>query len=299
MRLFSLFSCWRRAAIFYRYIPEHLLAERHCCFRGIEVSCAFRANIPRSRTAFAVLMRNGCERGTTAEGIKWISIDGETARIVGYEGTATTLTIPTTIDGKVVNRIAANAFEGNTTLTSIVIPDGIIYIETKAFANMTNLVSVEISTTVTEIQANAFTGCTEVSVLCRASAKPSGWSSSWNSSNRPVVWKYSGAKGVTSDGLKWASVTGDTIVIYGYGGSNASVTIPTTINGKTVSGISENAFRSNTTITSVFIPTCIEYIGSGAFVGCSNLTINCEIASAPSGWSSSWKDSSTTVYWSM
>ncbi len=36
-----------------------------------------------------------------------------------------------------------------------------------------------------------------------------------------------------------------------------------------------------------------------AFVGCSNLTINCEIASAPSGWSSSWKDSSTTVYWSM
>ena len=241
----------------------------------------------------------GCERGTTAEGIKWISIDGETVRIVGYEGTATTLTIPTTIDGKVVNRIAANAFEGNTTLTSIVIPDGIIYIETKAFANMTNLVSVEISSTVTEIQANAFTGCTKVSVLCRASAKPSGWSSSWNSSNRPVVWKYAGAKNVTSDGLKWASVTGDTVVIYGYSGSSASVTIPTTINGKTVSGISENAFRSNTTITSVFIPTCIEYIGSGAFVGCSKLTINCEIASVPSGWSSSWKDSSTTVYWSM
>lgn len=241
----------------------------------------------------------GCERGTTVEGIKWISIDGETVRIVGYEGTATTLTIPTTIDGKVVNRIAATAFEGNTTLTSIVIPDGIIYIETKAFANMTNLVSVEISSTITEIQANAFTGCTKVSVLCRASAKPSGWSSSWNSSNRPVVWKYAGAKGVTSDGLKWASVTGDIVVIYGYSGSSASITIPTTINGKTVSGISENAFRSNTTITSVFIPTCIEYIGSGAFVGCSNLTINCEIASAPSGWSSSWKDSSTTVYWSM
>lgn len=241
----------------------------------------------------------GCERGTTAEGIKWISIDGETVRIVGYEGTATTLTIPTTIDSKVVNRIAANAFEGNTTLTSIVIPDGIIYIETKTFVDMTNLVSVEISSTVTEIQANAFTGCTKVSVLCRASAKPSGWSSSWNSSNRPVVWKYAGAKGVTSDGLKWASVTGDTVVIYGYSDSSASVTIPATINGKTVSGISENAFRNNTTITSVFIPTCIEYIGSGAFVGCSNLTINCEIASAPSGWSSSWKDSSTTVYWSM
>lgn len=50
---------------------------------------------------------------------------------------------------------------------------------------------------------------------------------------------------------------------------------------------------------SVFIPTCNEFIGSGAFVGCSNLTINCKIASAPSSWSSSLKDSSTTVYWSM
>ena len=241
----------------------------------------------------------GCERGTTATGVEWISIDGETVRIVGYKGTSSTLTIPATIDGKVVNRIAANAFEGNTTLTSVVIPDSIIYIETKAFANMTNLVSVEISNSVSEIQANAFAGCTKLSILCKVSAKPSGWVSSWNSSNRPVVWKYAGAKGVTSDGLKWASVADDTVVIYGYSGSSASITIPTTINGKTVSGISENAFRGNTTITSVFIPTCIEYIGSGAFVGCSNLTINCEVASAHSGWSSSWKDSSTTVYWSM
>ena len=241
----------------------------------------------------------GCERGTTSAGLEWISIDGETARIVGYEGTATSLTIPTSIDGKTVNRIAANAFEGNTTLTSIEIPDSIVYIETNAFANMTNLVSVEISNTVTEIQANAFAGCTKLSILCKVSAKPSGWVSSWNSSNRPVVWNYGGTNGVTTDGLKWATVADDTVVIYGYSGSSASVTIPTTINSKTVSGISENAFRGNTTITSVFIPTCIEYIGSGAFVGCTNLTINCEIASAPSGWSSSWKDSSTTVYWSM
>ncbi|MDD7350979.1 MAG: leucine-rich repeat domain-containing protein, partial [Clostridia bacterium] len=241
----------------------------------------------------------GCERGTTSAGLEWISIDGETARIVGYEGTATSLTIPTTIDGKTVNRIAANAFSGNTTLTSVVISNSVVIIEANAFANMTSLNTVVIANTVTEIQANAFTGCTNASILCKASAKPSGWISTWNSSNRPVVWNYAGTNGVTSDGLKWASVTGDTVVIYGYSGSNASVTIPTTINGKMVSGISENAFRGNTTITSVFIPTCIEYIGSGAFVGCSNLTINCEIASAPSGWSSSWKDSSTTVYWSM
>ena len=218
----------------------------------------------------------GIEKGTTTDGYKWMSIDGETVQIMGYEGTATMISIPSTISGRSVARIVANAFSGNT-----------------------NLVSIEIPTSVQYIEANAFTGCTSASILCRASEKPAGWVSSWNSSNRPVVWKYAGAKGITSDGLKWASVTGDTVVIYGYNGSSASVTIPTTINGKTVSGISENAFRGNTTITSIFIPTCIEYIGSGAFVGCSNLTINCEVASVPSGWSSSWKDSGTTVYWSM
>lgn len=204
-----------------------------------------------------------------------MSIDGETVQIMGYEGTATMISIPSTISGKSVARIVANAFYGNT-----------------------NLVSIEIPTSVQYVEANAFTGCTSASILCRASAKPSGWASSWNSNNRPVVWKYAGSTG-TSNGLKWALVSDNTVVIYGYSGSSASVTIPTTIGGKTVSGISENAFRGNTTITSVFIPTCIEYIGSGAFVGCSNLTINCEVASAPSGWSSSWKDSGTTVYWSM
>ena len=218
----------------------------------------------------------GIEKGTTTDGYKWMSIDGETVQIMGYEGTATMISIPSTISGKPVARIVANAFAGKTNLTRVEVPTSILYVE-----------------------ANAFTGCTNASILCKASAKPSGWVSTWNSSNRPVVWNYAGTNGVTSDGLKWATVNGDTVVIYGYSGSSTSVSIPTTINGKTVSGISENAFRSNTTITSVFIPTCIEYIGSGAFVGCTNLTINCEAASAPSGWSSSWKDSSTTVYWSM
>ena len=264
----------------------------------------------------------GCEGGTTTDGIKWISIDGTTARVRGYEGSATSLTIPSSISGKTVNRIAANAFSGNTTLTSVVIPNSVTIIEANAFANMTALSTVVIPNSVTQIQANAFTGCsvlstvvipnsvTEIqanvftgcsalSMLCESSAKPSGWASSWNSSNRPVVWKYAGTKGVTAEGLSWALVTGDTVVIYGYSGTSVKITIPTTIDGKTVSGISESAFRGNTTITSVFIPAYVEFIGAYAFSGCSNLKINCEIASAPSGWASTWKDSDTTVYWSM
>ena len=176
--------------------------------------------------------------------------------------------------------------------------DEVTTINSYAFQNCTALTTVTIADGVTEIQENVFTGCTKVSFLCEATSKPSGWSSSWNSGNRPVVWKYAGSSG-TSDGLNWALVSGNTVVIYGRSGSSTSITLPTTINGKAVRGISENAFRGDTKITSIFIPTCIEFIGSYAFYGCTGITINCEMISQPSGWSSYWKDSSATVYWDM
>lgn len=220
-----------------------------------------------------------------------------------------------------VDRIAAKAFSGNTTITSVTIPGSIVCIENNAFLGCSGLTSVVINDGVVEIQANAFhscssiiivvipdsvtkiggnafAGCTKATLLCGARSQSSERARTWNSSNRPVVWKYAGSTG-TSNGLNWALVNDNTVVICGYTGSSASITLPTTISGKEVSGISENAFRGNTTITSIFIPTCIDYIGSYAFYGCTGITINCEVASAPSGWSSSWKDSNATVYWSM
>ena len=241
----------------------------------------------------------GCERGVTADGVAWISIDGVTVRIIGYSGSASTLTIPTMIDGKVVNRIAAGAFDGNSTLVSIIIPEGILYIESDAFANITTLTTVTIADSVVEIADGAFSGCVNTSFLCEVAAKPTGWSASWKNSNCAIVWDYAGVNGSTEDGFLWAQLSDGNIIIYGYVGSNGVITIPTSIDGKNITTISENAFRGNTEIISVFIPKCIEVIGANAFTGCSNLTINCEIASQPSGWASTWKDSGTTVYWSM
>lgn len=98
-----------------------------------------------------------------------------------------------------------------------------------------------------------------------------------------------------ADGFKWATISGDTVIIYGYSGTNATVTIPSSIGGKTVSGIAQNAFRGKTLLTSVYIPTNITFIGANAFTGCSNVTFSCEAASQPSGWAFTWKDSANTV----
>ena len=49
---------------------------------------------------------------------------------------------------------------------------------------------VYIPTAVTTIGNYAFRYCYFLLIYCAASSKPSGWSSNWNSTGRPVVWGY-------------------------------------------------------------------------------------------------------------
>ena len=59
--------------------------------------------------------------------------------IVSYSGTEASVTIPETVEGLTVIKVGASAFEGNTTLTSIDLPDTIQVIGERAFANCTSL----------------------------------------------------------------------------------------------------------------------------------------------------------------
>ena len=241
----------------------------------------------------------GCIKGTTEGGFDWICLDGETIRIRGYNGNETELTIPNSIDNKPVIRIDENTFKDNSNLTLIKIPNSVNFIETNAFYNLPNLLTVIIPSSISTIQTNSFSSCSKTSFLCEISSKPTGWQSNWCSSTNPIVWNYANENGVTEDGFKWALRTDDTIIIYGYNGTSDIITIPQTINEKTVCAISMNAFRNNKTLTAVHISNSITFIGDYAFSGCSNSIIYCQPDSRPSGWSSSWIDSSMTVYWSM
>ncbi len=73
-----------------------------------------------------------------------------------------------------------------------------------------------------------------------------------------------------SDGLQYR-VSNGSATVSGYSGSDASVYIPTTYQGYLVVGISNNAFREQTQLTSVTIGSGVTSIGEGAFAGCSNL----------------------------
>jgi hypothetical protein len=62
-----------------------------------------------------------------------------------------------------------------------------------------------------------------------------------------------------------------TLTITGYAGPPWAVTIPTNINGLTVTGIGEYAFADVSSLTSVTIPKCVTNIGNVPFVDCSSL----------------------------
>ena len=66
---------------------------------------------------------------------------------------------------------------------------------------------------------------------------------------------------------------GDSITINGYNGIGGEITIPSTINGKSVTSIGGSAFEGCTGLTSITIPNSVTSIGRYAFYGCTGLTI--------------------------
>ena len=82
----------------------------------------------------------------TIEGVVYRQISDGEVEIVGYEGSATSLLIPTTIDFNgvicTVTEVGKEAFYNNTVLTSISLPNTIIVINEAAFCNCSSLYSM-------------------------------------------------------------------------------------------------------------------------------------------------------------
>lgn len=139
----------------------------------------------------------------------------------------------------------------------------------KAFSDCSSLEKIEIPSSVTYVGSNAFEGCSNLTIYCEATRRPSGWESSWNNSNRPVIWGYN--NNITTDSDYDYIVHNDEVYLTNYKGSNLEISVPQTIDNKEVVSIG-SAFDSNSNITSIEIPSSISNIGSYAFYNCSNLT---------------------------
>ena len=109
----------------------------------------------------------------------------ENGTLKKYKGRSSVVVIPDN-----VTRIGDRAFLGCTGLTSITIPNSVTSIGESAFKNCVGLISIGIPSNVTRIGGKVFRGCKKTLVInCEAESKPIGWSSYWNTGDRPVVWE--------------------------------------------------------------------------------------------------------------
>ena len=90
------------------------------------------------------------------------SIDNGSITIDGCKQGVTELVIPDEIDGYTVTSIGAKAFQGNTALVSVVLPDTIDRIEMYAFYECTSLKCIVMPQEMSYIGYQAFRGCSDL-----------------------------------------------------------------------------------------------------------------------------------------
>ena len=120
---------------------------------------------------------------------------GDSVTTIGYRAFYDCDSLTSVVIGDSVTTIGEKAFFDCDFLTSIVIPDSVTTIGSEAFYGCDFLTSIVIPNSVTTISYSAFECCRSLTIYCEAESKPSGWSSSWNYSNRPVIWGNEAIKG--------------------------------------------------------------------------------------------------------
>lgn len=79
--------------------------------------------------------------------------------VASYRGEEKAVSIPSNYRGQAVSGVGSNAFYGNTTITSVIVPETILAIGADAFGYCTNLSEVHLPTSLLGISNNAFEYC--------------------------------------------------------------------------------------------------------------------------------------------
>ena len=189
-------------------------------------------------------------------------IYGNNVILVDGSSLSANLTIPNRVcyNGRyyAVTGIGQSAFSGETTLTSIFIPNTVTSIGSYAFSNCTGISSLTIPFSVTQIGLSAFSGCSGLT-----SISVDSYNTVYDSRNN----------------CNAIIVTATNTLICG---------CQNTIIPNSVISIGSNAFNGCIGLTSVTIPYSVTNIGSNAFMGCTGLTtVNYYAANCASAGSSS------------
>lgn len=256
----------------------------------------------------------------TYEGFGYV-LGNDEIIIISYDGEANSITVPSKIDNHVVTTIGDKAFK-HTTVSEIIIPQGITKIGKEAFCQAYELLNVVLPNSLRIIEDNAFINCDSIESL----NIPEGVThigeyafaamEELTEVTLPNTLIELGAFAFYSDdNLETINLPEGLTVInemtFGYCTSLTSITIPTSLTtigtqafftcDKLVSvtipsgvrSIGYQAFHDCDILEEVYLPSSVETIDDDAFSvsefnTTSKLVIYAEPTSRPSGWSSTF-----------
>lgn len=226
------------------------------CYRLVEIINKSELNIVAGASEYgnvgyyAIKVHTGNSEITNKNGFLFLSYRTNNY-LIDYTGDDTAIVLPEKYNNENY-KIYRNAFIGNTTLTNVVIGNGVTHIDEKAFHNCTSLMNVSIGNGVETIGAYAFNGCYNLKTV--------------------VLTKDSSLLKIENHSFENCS-------------NLKNITIP-----NSVASIGEAAFSGCTGIISITIPNGVTSIDRYAFAACNGLTIYCKNSSQPSGWHEYWND---------
>ena len=171
-------------------------------------------------------------------------------RIMSYSGSDEEVEIPAMIGDYNTVYIGPGAFENNTTLKKVVIPEGVTEIQANAFAGCTNLEEVVFPETLNFIYQNVFKECPNLKdVVLPESVSYVGFGAFYSAGTGTFTGS---AAEYDSDAFEYSTFE--------------KISIP---NG---SVLSADYIFASTTASEVELPSDLEVLGKGAFTGAWNIT---------------------------
>ncbi len=161
-------------------------------------------------------------------GLRYTVLEDGTAEITGYDREDSDLLIPQSVNGVPVSKIGSTAFQGNQTLTSLTVMDGVTEIGFAAFAGCENLAYCDLHLGLTEIGSDAFEDCKSLKGI-------------------PVP---------------------DGVLHIGSGAFNGCSSLKAIVLPETVTSVGDSAFIGCDDLMHVYIPESVAEIGSSPLTFC-------------------------------
>ena len=160
----------------------------------------------------------------------------------------------------------------NGTNTNVIIPDGVGLIASRAFYNKSNITSVVFPESVYFVGESAFSGCSKASITIpkKSGSLTLGTDAFKNVTRVSYVDVNTYTNG--NDTYVFEIDSNGNAIIVGCSTTSTAITLPTTLGDCPVIAVGYKGMANCTSLTSITIPSNIQYLDSFAFDGCAGLT---------------------------